>query len=270
MIRASRWVTALALMTVLGGSSGCEPSKPANSSDALNYTENARAAYQKALQAYLDRDWEPATELFKEVKRKYGQSRYGKLAELRLADIAFEQEKFAEAVGAYKGYVQGHRNDADIVYAHYRVCRSLFKQVNDTILLPPQEERDQANVREAFVELRRFRKEHGDETKWSREVAYMLQAVTGRLVRHELYVARFYLTSGNFEAAVLRAQYALRNFDASGMEPEAMVLLGETYLKLKKDAEARETFSRVLAMYPDSPFAVPAKSYLQEMTAKRR
>jgi outer membrane protein assembly factor BamD len=51
-------------------------------------------------------------------------------------------------------------------------------------------------------------------------------------VRHELYVARFYLNVGNFEAAVARAQYALRNFDGSGLEPEAMVLLGETYLKL--------------------------------------
>jgi outer membrane protein assembly factor BamD len=270
MNRASRWLAALTVVTALGGGAGCEPSKPANSSDALNYSENARAAYQKALQAYLDRDWEPATELFKEVKRKYGQSRYGKLAELRLADIAFEQEKYAEAVGAYKGFVQGHRNDTDLVYAHYRVCRSLFRQIGDTVLLPPQEERDQANVREAYVELRRFRKEHGDETKWSKEVAYMQQAVTGRLVRHELYVARFYLGTGNFDAAVMRAQYALRNFDASGMEPEAMVLLGETYLKMKKNAEARETFNRVLTTYPESPFAVPAKSFLMEMTDTRR
>ena len=98
----------------------------------------------------------------------------------------------------------------------------------------------------------------------------MLQAVTGRLVCHELYVARFYLGTGNFEAALTRAQYALRNFDSSGMEPEAMVLLGETYLKMKKNAEARETFGRVLAMYPESPFAVPAKSFLMEMTATRR
>jgi outer membrane protein assembly factor BamD len=89
-------------------------------------------------------------------------------------------------------------------------------------------------------------------------------------VRHELYVARFYLNVGNFEAAVARAQYALRNFDGSGLEPEAMVLLGETYLKMKKNTEARETFNRVLTMYPESPFSVPARSFLNEMTAARR
>ena len=265
----NKWMARLVLLVaVLGWAAACAPSKPADTG-ALNYSENARNAYQKALNAYLDRDWEAATELFKEVKRKYGQSRYGRLAELRLADIAFEQEKLPEAIGAYKGYVQGHRNDPDIAYAQYRVCRSLFLQVSDTLLLPPQEERDQANVREAYIELRRFRKEHGD-SKWANEVAYMLQAVTGRLVRHELYVARFYLILDNFDAAVSRVQYALRNFEGSGMEPEAMVLLGETYLKMKKNAEARETFSRVLVLYPDSPFTVPARSFLMEMSATRR
>jgi outer membrane protein assembly factor BamD len=267
-MRANKWMAAMAMLAGLGAAAGCSPSKPADTG-ALSYTENARNAYQKGLSSYLDRDWEAATEKFKEVKRKYGQSKFGRLAELRLADIAFEQEKLAEAIGAYKAYVQGHRNDPDIGYAHYRVCRSLFLQVSDTLLLPPQEERDQASVREAYIELRRFRKEHGD-SKWAGEVAYMLEAVTGRLVRHELYVARFYLRVDNFEAAVSRIQYALRNFDASGLEPEAMVLLGETYLKMKKTAEARETFSRVLSMFPESPFTVPAKSFLSEMSATGR
>ena len=44
----------------------------------------------------------------------------------------------------------------------------------------------------------------------------MLEVVTGLLVRHELYVARFYLATDNFKAAVARAEYALRNFEAPG------------------------------------------------------
>lgn len=260
------------MLVAAGGGAGveaCSPSKPAAGTDALHYTENARAAYGKALQAYLDRDWETATELFKEVKRKYGQSRYGRLAELRLADVAFEQEKLSEAIGAYKGYVQAHRNDPDIAYAQYRVCRALFLQVSDSVMMSPQEERDQANVRDAYVELRRFRKEH-PSTKWSSDIDYMLESVTGRLARHELYVARFYLGRDNFEAAVSRIQYALRNFDRSGLEPEAMVLLGEVYLKMKKAREAREAFQRVLGQYPESPFSVPARSFLNEMDTRQR
>lgn len=247
----------------------CTPSKAPDTGDTLQYTENARIAYQQAMQAFFDKDWEAAAEQFKEIKRKYGQSRYGRLAELRMADIAFEQDKLAEAVGAYKGFVQAHRNDPDISYAQYRVCKALFMQVSDTLLLPPQEERDQANVREAYVELRRFRKEY-PQSKNTPEIAYMLEAVTGRLVRHELYVARFYLNEDNFDAAVSRVQYALRNFDGSGLEPEAIVLLGETYLKMKKNKEAREAFNRVVTVYPESPFSTPAKEFLRHMNATGR
>lgn len=258
-------VAAVAMIAL----ASCTPSKAPDSGDTLQYTENARIAYQQAMQAFFDKDWEAATEQFKEIRRKYGQSRYGRLSELRLADIAFEQDKLAEAVGAYKGFVQGHRNDPDIGYAQYRVCKALFMQVSDTLLLPPQEERDQGNVREAYVELRRFRKEQ-PQSKHTPEIAYMLEAVTGRLVRHELYVARFYLNEDKFDAAVGRVQYALRNFDGSGLEPEAIVLLGETYLKMKKNQEAREAFRRVIAVWPDSPFSTPARGFLQHMDATGR
>jgi outer membrane protein assembly factor BamD len=247
----------------------CSKEKPAETPGTLEYTENARIAYQLALQAYLDRDWEEAAELFKDVKRRYSQSRYGRLAELRLADIAFEQEKLAEAIGSYKGYIQAHRTDPDIGYAYFRVCKALFLQISDTILLPPQEERDQTTTHEAYTELRKFGKEF-PRSKWSAEVSYMLQSVTGRLARHELYVARFYLRKDNFEAAVARLQYALRTYEDSGLEPEAMVMLGETYLKMKRNPEARATFGRLLATHPESPFAVPARSFLNEMDATRR
>ena len=67
----------------------------------------------------------------------------------------------------------------------------------------------------------------------------MLEVVTGLLARHELYVARFYLDRDNFDAAVARCEYALTNYSGLGLEPEALVLLGETYLKMKETEKAR-------------------------------
>jgi outer membrane protein assembly factor BamD len=90
----------------------------------------------------------------------------------------------------------------------------------------------------------------------------MLEVVTGLLVRHELYVARFYLGRDEFQAAAARCQYALTNYEGSGLEPEALVLLGETYLKMKEQEKARAAFQLVLDKYPDSPFTVPARRFL--------
>src|SRR5258708_6075250 len=102
----------------------------------------------------------------------------------------------------------------------------------------------------------------------------LLDDVTARLVRHELYVARFYLQRDNFEAAVLRIQYAMRNFAISSvaqdplhqsLEPDALLLLGETYLKMHTWPDAREAFTVIVQRYTASGLTVPAKNYLEYM-----
>ena len=253
-----------ATLLLVASASACGEDRPAARPGTLEYTEHARAEYERAMRAFYEHDWEAAEKRFQRVRRDYSQSRYARWAELRLADLKFEQDQLAEAISAYKVFVQAHRRDPGIAYAQYRVCRALFMQINDTIMLPPQEERDQASVTEAYQELRRFKQEN-PHTRWDAEIDYMLLDVTGRLARHELYVARFYLARDNFEAAAARARYALRTYENSGLEPEALVLLGETYLKMKKRREARETFDRVVASYPASPFVVPARTFLKEM-----
>ncbi len=233
-------------------------------SSPLHYSENAKRAYDEALVAYFDRDWELANQLFGEVKRKYGYSRYARLAELRLADIAYRQEKFAEAVGMYKSFVADYPNDPEVSYARYRIAKAEFTESGASILLPPLEERDLSNVRDAHVALRALIADFPD-SEHSVELNYMLEVVTGLLVRHELYVARFYLNRDNFDAAVARCQYALQNYQDSGLEPEALVLLGETYLKMKDTDKARSSFQLVLDKYPASAFIVPAKRFLERI-----
>jgi outer membrane protein assembly factor BamD len=261
---ASPAVIGLLCLAGLGAASGCGGGA-AESRGALHYTEDAKRAYDRAMVAFQEHDWEEAKKLFKELKKKYGYSRYARLAELRLADADYESEKVAEAIQSYRSFVHDHRTDPEVPYARFRICKGLFDQVSDGgFLLPPLEERDQAVNADAYKELSSFVKDY-PRGKYATQTQYMLTVVTGRLVRHELYVARYYLRRDEFEAAVWRAQYALRNYDGSGLEPEAMVLLGETYLKMHKPAEARSAFSQVLAKYPSSAFSTAAKNFLLEM-----
>jgi outer membrane protein assembly factor BamD len=261
-------VARLPLLAALGAlaaaaPAGCAAPEPAPS-NPLRYAEDARRAYQKALEAFFDRDWLEARSLFQEVKRKYPNSRYARLAELRLADVDFEEEKLPSAVTAFRAFTHDHRTDEGVPYARFQICRALYNQISDTLLLPAQEERDQSTAVDAYRELRSFLDEY-PASKWSREAAFMLVNATGRLVRHELYVARYYLGQGNFEAAAARIRYSLRHFEGSGLEPEAMVLLAETYLKMKKPDDAREVLGRLLATYPSSPFSEPAKNFLARL-----
>lgn len=244
------------------GSPACAPATEPQS--ALDYTDNARRDYEAALAAFEDKNWELSNELLNEVKRKYAYSRYARLAELRLADANFQQEKFSEAISGYKEFVHDHPNDPEVPYARYRIAKGEFDSVSQSVLLPPLEERDLASVNDALTTLRSYlsdypRSEHNDE------LSYMLDVVLGLLARHELYVARYYLNTGRFDAAVMRCEYALKTFKSSGMEPEGLVLLGEIYMKQKRRKDAREVLTRVLTQFPESAFSVPAKNFLAEL-----
>jgi outer membrane protein assembly factor BamD len=253
---------ALLASLVLLGPGACAPATSPDS--ALDYTDNARRDYETALAAFEDKNWELANQLLSEVKRKYAYSRYARLAELRLADASFQQEKFAEAISGYKEFVHDHPNDPEVPYARYRIAKGEYDSVSQSILLPPLEERDLASVNDALATLRNYlsdypKSEHADELR------YMLEVVLGLLARHELYVARYYLNTGRFDAAVMRCEYALKTFKSSGLEPEGLVLLGEIYMKQKRHKDAREVLQRVLKQFPESAFSVPAKNFLAEL-----
>jgi outer membrane protein assembly factor BamD len=112
------------------------------------------------------------------------------------------------------------------------------------------------------------------DSKQTQHVRELITQVLGRLVRHELYVARYYLDRENYDATIARIQYALKNYAGelerlrtssgapSDLEGEALLLLGQTYLRMHKWTDARQAFESVLQGDPRSPLIVQARGYL--------
>ncbi len=279
MLRSAARPAVLGVLVALGGALGggalgCD--KP-EARTALSYTADAKRAYDEAMVEFRDHNWIESQALFREVKRKYHYSRYAKLSELRIADADFEQEKFAEAIREFRQFVHDHRSDPEeVAYARSKIAEAQYRQINESFLLPTADERDQAIILDAFKELKGYVHDY-PSSRESTKVRELLAEVTARLMRHELYVARFYLNRDNFLAAVYRIQYAMRNFAGgpsnrgpeeaidAGLEAEALLLLGEVYLKMKKYAEARESFDAILREYPRSPLTVQASNFLVYM-----
>ena len=260
-----RVLAAATCALALASGAGCDASFSTTATPTLTYTEDARKAYDEAMDSFRGRDWESARALMSEVKKLFPQSRYARLAELRLADIDFAEEKFTEAIGSYRTFVTNHRHDREVEYARYRLTKALYFDVDDTIFLPPAEERDQGTAAEAHRELRSFLKQY-PRSRYRRDIEYMLEVVTGRLVRHELYVARYYRRLDNFDAALARIDYATKTFPASGLDAEALLLRGETLLMMNRRQEAKTTFEEVVREH-GAPFAEAARRFLDEISA---
>ncbi len=199
----------LVALLLAAATPACEGEGPKT---ALGYTEDAKRAYDAAMQEYNAHNWLEAQAMLREVKRKYSYSKYARQAELRIADADLTQEKFSDAIREYKDFVHAHRSDTeDVEYARSKIAEATIGEIPESFLLPASEERDQATVVDAYQELKSYLADYPD-AKQAAHMRELLAQVVARLVRHELYVARFYLGRDNYDAAVARIQYALRNY----------------------------------------------------------
>src|SRR5262245_11744389 len=107
------------VLVVAASSLACEKQA---AKTALGDTADAKRPYEQALAEFESRNWIESQTLVREVKRKYGYSKYAKLAELRIADADFEQEKYADAMRGYRQYIHDHQGDPDAPYARARIA----------------------------------------------------------------------------------------------------------------------------------------------------
>jgi outer membrane protein assembly factor BamD len=233
-----------------------------NTSRALSYGENARRSYENAYQAYEDRDCLTADPLFRRIRSEYPYSRYAALSELRIADCHLIQNQYTEAISAYRAFIRHRPAHSEVPYANFKIAESNYRQIpGDFFLSPPSHERDQSATHRALRELRRFILDYPDN-EYVDEARDMVRTALTQLARHELYVAEFYLTRDRPRAAVGRLRHLLSVYEGSGIEPQALLLLGRVYLHMREVSDARRTFEEIVQRFPETGYAVQARSFL--------
>ena len=250
---------------VLGllGTAGCTKTiSPPRTSE--QFQQEAEAAYYEALESYHDRDWVSVPIDMGAVKREYAGTKWARLAQLRIADAEFQAGSYPEAITSYREFLREFPNDQEVPYARYQVVVCQFESRGESVLSPPLEERDLANIRDADQGIAKFLEDYPNY-KDREQLLYMQKWTRGMLARHELYVARYYLNRDRLDAAIARTEYALVNYKSTGLEPEALVLLGETYMKKHLEKEATTAFQIVIDKYPESPFVEPANRFLKRL-----
>lgn len=257
-----RWYLALAIAVLAASCGGSQASR-----SGLAYGENARLAYEDAMAELEDGNCMEAAPAFRKIRREYPYSRYAALSELRAADCLFIQDKYIEAAQAYRQFVRYRPSHEKVPYARFRIAKANFEQIpSGWLLAPPVYERDQAATHRALDELRTYLAEYPKHE--SADEAREMQRQTLRLLaQHELYVARFYLDRGHPQAAVSRLRTLLNSYRGSGVEPEAMLLLAETYLDIEDPEQARQVLNELVEGFPKSEQADRARDHLEELAS---
>ena len=252
----------ISLVLMLGGCAGSWTNF--TFANTVTYQKTAEGNYNKGLEELRDENFQDAAKYFAYVKNKFPFSRFSTLAELRLADTYFEDGKFIEAIDAYRQFQKFHPTHPEVAkgYVAFRICHSFIRQVpDDWFMVPPGHEKDQSAAKDALRELKGFNNTYPNSPHME-EAKRLYRIAIRQLVKHELYVARFYLGRDKPKATILRLEGVLKTYPDAGVDPEVMLLLGKTYLKLEKRDKARSTFTRLIKAYPKDSYSEKARLYL--------
>lgn len=230
-----------------------------------NFYPEAKQNYDAGVKELKGNNWLTAKQFFQYVKSHFGFSKWAALSDLGIADASLGSEKFQEAVDGYKQFMKEHPTHERTLdgYAAYKIGESYYKQIpSDWILSPPSYEKDQGPVNDALRELSGFTDQYS-ESPYAAKGRQMMGECVRRLADHELYVARFYLDRGKPFAAIGRLEGVVKEYPGAQREPETLLLLGQTYLKMEKAERAREVFEKLVSDHPDDYRAEKARLYIQ-------
>lgn len=202
-----------------------------------------------------DSRFEEAIAQFTSIKNKHPYSHLATESELKIADIQFKREDFAEAQISYETFKELHPSHSKMAYVVFRIGQSLYKQLPDSI------DRD-LSLAEKCIETMNEILNRYPQAEYAKEAQEVLQKTTEKLAEKELYVADFYFKRGQFDSALgryedLKDRYPQSRFAARALK-NAMVCAK----RLDDDSKGRILFNELERRFPESKEYREAKEAL--------
>lgn len=202
--------------------------------------------YNEAMDALTDGKLEKAATTFEEVDRQHPYSEWAPKAQVMAAYSYYESQKYEKALATIQAYIQLYPAHADVAYAHYLEALCFYEQMSPI-------RRDQKNTElalNAFTEvLKRF-----PETSYAKDAKVKIDLLQDSLAAKEMMVARDYLDTKAYIAALNRFQKVVSDYQTTSQVPEALHRMAEIYLLLGMKEQAQKAAAVLGHNYPGSPW----------------
>jgi outer membrane protein assembly factor BamD len=241
----------LALMALSLLATGCATT----GENGEGLTGTAYELYSEAVIDYQDADYIDAEAKLKTVLDNYPLSPQAREAQLLLGDLYYAREKYDDAVSYYTTFAGFYPSHPRAPYAMFQKGMSHFKGIL-TI------DRDQTTTRKAIFSFRDLIAAY-PESDYAERAGEMLEFLALRLAENEFYVAVFYEKNKNYESAIKRFGFILRDYPEAGISDKVLFHIAVSYLELGEETLARDTFETLVREYPESPFTEELKDRYQ-------
>lgn len=253
-----RWLL-FSLLLLTGALAGCGGVEQKRKGPDQLYEEGMQSLKGRKTLFFTVPDYERAQNAFEEIKSRFSFTTYAPLAELRLADIHFKKEEYADAVIEYSEFIKLHPGHEEIPYAIYRLGLSYFHQMRGI-------DRDQTPAEEALAYfetlIQRF-----PESEYAKEASEKADKCRESLAGHEFYVGLFYYKQENYNGAIERFKKAIERYPGYGPKKDALLYLGRSYIYSGEHEKGREVLEKIRKIYPESKQGEEAAEIIDDMDA---
>jgi outer membrane protein assembly factor BamD len=251
-------LTVIVLLAALGGacaSSG--PKKPPAGS-----LEPDKFLFERGTENLNKKRWLVAREYFRQLIDSYPQSQFRADAKLGLGDTYLGEhsgESYVLAINEFREFLSFYPTHDRSHYAQFKLAMAHFYQMRAPM-------RDQTETRDAIRELQSYVSKYGDKPLIG-EARSKLREAKDRLDDWDYGVAEHYYRIKWYPGAVGRLVPMLVTDPEYTRRDAAYFILGESLIKVNKQAEALPYFERLVKEFESSEYLEKAKARITELKA---
>ena len=197
-----------------------------------------------------------AIEELQAIIDNYPYSEYAVLAELKIADAYFDNEKYDEALSYYRDFGDLHPQHERVPYTIFQSALCFERQVRPT-------NRDQTPTRDALQYLDQLLNLY-PHSEYAANAEFLWRDLRARLAQNVVGIAEFYLSRREYESAAARYRSLLNEYPGLGFDAQALYKLGVCYSAMNRDEEAQQIFQSVIQNYEESEYADDAEDRIRD------
>ena len=160
------------------------------------------------------------------------QDKWASKASIMTSYAEYSRNSYSAAIFGLERHINNYPADKNLSYAHYLIAICFYEQILD-------EKKDLAPLLKAKEKFEFLTKTYPN-TDYGTDARFKLDLIIDQLAAKEMSVARFYMKTEKWIAALNRLKNVVEKYDRTVFVEEALYRLVEVYYRLGLESEAKQ------------------------------
>ncbi|KAA3624892.1 MAG: outer membrane protein assembly factor BamD [Proteobacteria bacterium] len=204
-----------------------------------------------------ERRYAEALEIYKKLESRYPYGRPAEQAQLNIAYAYFKNEEPELAVAAADRFIRLHPTHDRVDYAYYLNGLASYRERTGFVArltgADDLSDRDTRPIRNAYNTFRELVTRFPD-SPYAADARQRIIHLVNVLAKHDITVARYYLSHGAYVAVLNRAKKVLEDYQRTPAVEDALGLMAIAYREMGLEELMQDTVKVLRSNFPESSY----------------